>query len=302
MNKQISMFDGTKYDKVEQAINLIKEFEEASLMRNPLGYVVGYSGGKDSEVLVDLFIRSGVKFVIIHNHTGLDAPETVYFIRKKFKQWKEQGIDCRIYYPKKSFWQICKERKMLPTRVARFCCAELKERDDIPELKFATHSFGVRKTESVKRSQHRDSIETRNTVSFGTKSDKRYHFDNSNEVKETGACYTNKYFIVNPIAYWTENEVWDYIKERKIEYNPLYDKGWKRIGCIGCPMAGKDRLREFEAYPKYEKLYHNLADEIQELMTNDKWRENSKRGGQTYGQNGLTLKDYTYFDWWLETE
>ena len=239
MDKQLNMFDGTKYDKVNQAIKLIQEFEEASIARNPLGYVVGYSGGKDSEVLVDLFIRSGVKFIVIHNHTGLDAPETVYFIRKKFKKWREQGIDCRIYYPKKTFWEICKEKKMLPTRTMRFCCAELKERNDIPELKFATHSFGVRKTESAKRASHRDSIETRDTESYGTRSDQRFHFDNAEEVKQTTACYTNKYFIVNPIAYWTEQEVWDYIHERKIEYNPLYDKGFTRVGCIGCPMAGK---------------------------------------------------------------
>ena len=120
--KQLSIFDGTPEAKDQQAIRLIQTFEKPSLARNPLGYVVGYSGGKDSEVLVDLFIRSGVKFIIIHNHTGLDAPETVYFIRKKFKQWREMGIDCRIYYPKKTFWQICKERKMLPTRTIRFCC------------------------------------------------------------------------------------------------------------------------------------------------------------------------------------
>ena len=261
MDKQLNMFDGTKYDKVNQAIKLIQEFEEASIARNPLGYVVGYSGGKDSEVLVDLFIRSGVKFIVIHNHTGLDAPETVYFIRKKFKKWREQGIDCRIYYPKKTFWKICKEHKLLPTRTMRFCCAELKERNDIPELKFATHSFGVRKTESVKRASHRDSIETRDTESYGTKSDQRFHFDNAEEVKQTTACYTNKYFIVNPIAYWTEDEVWDYIHERKIEYNPLYDKGFTRVGCIGCPMAGKHRQEEFNAYPKYKALYKKLANE-----------------------------------------
>lgn len=169
----------------------------------------------------------------------------------------------------------------------RFCCAELKERDDIPELKFATHSFGVRKTESVKRSQHRDSIETRNTESYGTKSDKRYHFDNSDEVKETGACYTNKYFIVNPIAYWSEDEVWDYIHERKIEYNPLYDKGFTRVGCIGCPMARKHRQEEFNAYPKYKALYKKLADEIDKTTPN---RIIKDKNGKSYP---------TLFDWWI---
>lgn len=286
MDKQLSIFDGTPDSKDQQAIRLIKEFEEVSLARNPLGYVVGYSGGKDSEVLVDLFIRSGVKFIIIHNHTGLDAPETVYFIRKKFKQWKEQGIDCRIYYPKQTFWQLCKERKMLPTRTRRFCCSELKERNDIPELKFATHSFGVRKPESVKRAMHRDSIETRNTESYGTKSDQRFHFDKTEEVKQTTACYTNKYFIVNPIAYWTDQEVWDYIHERKIEYNPLYDNGFTRVGCIGCPMAGKYRKKEFEMHPKYKALFKKLADEIEKTMPNDSWKTSA--GGAK-----------TLFEWWI---
>lgn len=290
MNKQITLFDGTSLSKEAMAIKLIQEFEDVSLARNPLGYVVGYSGGKDSEVLVDLFIKSGVKFVVIHNHTGLDAPETVYFIRKKFKQWREQGIDCRIYYPKKTFWKLCKEKKMLPTRIQRFCCAELKERNDIPELKFATHSFGVRKTESVKRASHRDSIETRNTESFGTKSHQMFHFDKAEEVKQTSACYTNKYFIVNPIAYWTEQEVWDYIHENKIEYNPLYDKGFSRVGCIGCPMAGKHRREEFAKYPKYKELYKKLADEIEKTMPNDNWKTNS---------NG---KYSSFFEWWLEDD
>ena len=104
--------------------------------------------------------------------------------------------------------------------------AELKERNDIPELKFATHSFGVRKTESVKRASHRDSIETRDSESFGTKSHQMFHFDKAAEVKQTSSCYTNKYFIVNPIAYWTEEDVWDYIHKYGIEYNPLYDKGF----------------------------------------------------------------------------
>lgn len=160
MNYQQSVFDGTENSTVEQSIRLIKEFEPIALHRNPLGYIVGYSGGKDSDVLVDLFRKSGVKFFVKHNHTTLDAPETVYYIRKKFAQWEAEGIPCKIYYPEKSFWSLCLERKMLPSRKARFCCSELKEQD-IPELKFATHSFGVRKAESVKRSLHRDSIEMR---------------------------------------------------------------------------------------------------------------------------------------------
>lgn len=101
---QQSIFDGTEQSMFNRSIQLIKEFEAVALYRNPIGYAVGYSGGKDSDVLVNLFIKSGVKFMVFHNHTTLDAPETVYYIRKKFKQWESMGIPCKIYYPKQSFY------------------------------------------------------------------------------------------------------------------------------------------------------------------------------------------------------
>lgn len=165
---QQSIFDGTEQSMFNRSIQLIKEFEEVALYRNPIGYAIGYSGGKDSDVLVDLFIKSGVKFMVFHNHTTLDAPETVYYIRKKFKQWESMGIPCKIYYPEQSFWSLCLKKKMLPSRIVRFCCSELKEKE-IPELKYATHSFGVRKAESAKRAVLRDSIETRNKVDYSDK-------------------------------------------------------------------------------------------------------------------------------------
>ena len=83
---QQSIFDGTEQSMYNQSIELIKTFEEVALQRNPVGYAVGYSGGKDSDVLVDLFRKSGVKFMVMHNHTTLDAPETVYYVRRKFAE------------------------------------------------------------------------------------------------------------------------------------------------------------------------------------------------------------------------
>lgn len=117
---QQSIFDGTEQSMYNKSIELIKTFEEVALQRNPVGYVVGYSGGKDSDVLVDLFRKSGVKFMVRHNHTTLDAPETVYYVRRKFAEWKAQGIPCKIYYPEMSFWSLCLKKKMLPLMIARF--------------------------------------------------------------------------------------------------------------------------------------------------------------------------------------
>lgn len=272
---------------MNKSIELIKSFEDVAIKRNPLGFVVGYSGGKDSDVLVHLFRRAGVRFCVVHNHTTLDMPETVYYIRRKFKEWELQGIPCKIYYPTINFWSLCLQKQMLPLRQTRFCCAELKERNDIPELQFALRSFGVRKAESVRRSLHRDSIETRNREDY--KDIQRFHFDNTEDVKQTGACYTNNYFYVNPIAYWSAAYLWDYIDGERLETNPLYKEGFNRVGCMCCPMAGAcDRKRELAKYPKYEKRFIRLADDIIQIRNAQGLpnKYNYKTGAE-------------YFDMWL---
>ena len=295
---QLSIFDGTEQSMLNKSIKLIQDFEDVALQRNPRGFVVGYSGGKDSDVLVHLFKRAGVKFCVVHNHTTLDAPETVYYIRRKFYEWELQGIPCKIYYPEKSFWALCRENKMLPQRQVRFCCAELKERD-IPELRFALRSFGVRKAESNKRKLYRDSIETRNRTDYKDK--QMFHFDNTDDVKQTGACYTNKYFFVNPLAYWSDEYLWDYIDGECVEVNPLYARGRSRVGCLLCPMASVEcRNRQLADYPRYEKLFVKLADDIIQIR-NEQGLPNKykfKTGAEYFDMwlNGVSLSQSDEYD------
>lgn len=259
--EQLDIFGGSDLQYAEDtAIQLIKTFEEVALARCPEhSYIVGYSGGKDSDCLVHLFMRSGVKFKLIHNHTTLDIPDTVYYVKRKFKEWTEQGYECEIYKPEKSFWKLCEEKAMLPFRRFRFCCAELKEKQPYEN---AVYSFGVRKFESVNRANHRDSIETRNAQSY--KHNQRFHFDKSDEVRQTETCYTNKYFIVNPMAYWTTEVRDKYIAKYGIEVNPVYEKyGLKRCGCIMCPMCSDtERQKEAELFPKYANNFRLLCDKI----------------------------------------
>ena len=42
---------------------------------------------------------------------------------------------------------------------------------------------------------------------------------------------------LNPLAEWTEEEVWEYVRERGVPYHSLYDKGYKSIGCAPCTRA-----------------------------------------------------------------
>lgn len=78
--------------------------------------------------------------------------------------------------------------------------------------------------------------------------------DNRENAKLVEACYRTHDTTVNPIIDWTDAEVWEFIKEYKVPYCALYDQGYKRLGCIGCPM-GSTQKQELDRYPKYKHLY-----------------------------------------------
>jgi thioredoxin-dependent adenylylsulfate APS reductase len=50
---------------------------------------------------------------------------------------------------------------------------------------------------------------------------------------------------LNPLAEWTEEEVWDYVREHDVPYHPLYDRGYTSIGCAPCtrPVAAGEPMR-----------------------------------------------------------
>ena len=224
------------------------------------GYYVAFSGGKDSIVIYDLVKRSGVKHDVHFNVTSVDPPELLKFIRKNYN-------DVIWHRPEKNMWQLIKEKMMPPTRVVRYCCEYLKERGG----KGRTIVTGVRWAESSKRAK-RKSLE----FCFKDKT-KRY---------------------ANIIIEWSDADVWEYIRARNLPYCELYDQGFKRIGCVGCPMVGKRRLIEFERWPRYEALYkkaiHAAAQHRCERISN----------GEDHLKNTSTGADWTdgdyLFKWWME--
>lgn len=123
-------------DLEKQAIEILQTFSGDE------PYQLGYSGGKDSDVILHLAKKAGVPFNAVHNLTTVDAPETVRYVRSK--------PEVTIEYPKMSMWQLIVKHKTPPTRLFRYCCAELKERSGIGK-KVVT---GVRKAESRKRAEN----------------------------------------------------------------------------------------------------------------------------------------------------
>lgn len=87
--------------------------------------------------------------------------------------------------------------------------------------------------------------------------------DNDESRKMVEQCYKQSKTVVNPIIDWTDGEVWEFIKEYNIPYCKLYDEGYKRLGCIGCPMGSVEhRMQEFERYPKYKQAYIRAFDRM----------------------------------------
>ena len=186
---------------------------------------VAYSGGKDSDVILQLAKESGIRYRAIYKNTTIDPPGTV-------KHCKDKGVE--ILMPKQSFFQLVKS-KGYPSRRARFCCQELKEYKVLDRC-----IMGVRRSESKAREE-------------------RYTEPTQCRVYENTGEHVN---AIYPILDWTNDDVRDFILDRGIQCHPLYydEQGAfhveRRLGCIGCPLAyKKKRINEFKKYPKFVKAW-----------------------------------------------
>ena len=200
--------------KVERSIRLLQSIPQDGEIE------LSYSGGKDSDVILELAKMAGIKYRAIYKNTTIDPPGTI-------KHCREKGVE--ILQPKESFFQLV-ERKGIPTRRARFCCSELKE---YKVLDRAIH--GIRKSESIKR---------------------RKQYKEPEICRVYGKDEKVKIYL--PILNWTDSDVARFVNERKIQCHPLYydEQGnfhpERRLGCIGCPMKS-DSKSDFKKYPKMLK-------------------------------------------------
>lgn len=225
--------------------------------------LVCYSGGKDSDVLVELALMSGIDFEVQHSRTTVDAPETIYHVRQVFGRLADKGVNCFLQNPtykgeRISMWSLIPKKQMPPTRLVRYCCKSLKETGG----KGRAIATGVRRSESTARrnrmfannfSQARPAaIDFEDAASLFEDADKAIEHDD-NFIR---SCRMRGKTSFQPIIEWTDDDVWQFIDERGIEINPLYADGFKRVGCIGCPLASRaEREREFERWPKYRDAY-----------------------------------------------
>lgn len=272
---------------VESAIEHLRFGEKLASQMYGKPLLICYSGGKDSQVLVRLALEAGIEFEVQHSHTTVDAPETVLTVRETFRRLDDMGIPTVINRPKLTMWQLIVKKKMPPTRIMRYCCSELKEQHGRGRF----ICTGVRRGESRKREQ-------RGTVEriAKCKDDRMAYGDEVMLTNDDGErrriierCTPKSTMCVNPLIDWTDAQVWDFFDMCEVK-NPLYAEGWSRVGCIGCPMAGKMRWREFERYPQYKHAYITAFGKMLE----------ARRAA------GLDVRDWKcgedVFKWWMEVD
>jgi phosphoadenosine phosphosulfate reductase len=168
----------------------------------------------------------------------------------------------------------------LPTKVQRWCCKELKEYGGIGRYCVT----GVRWEESTNRKLNRGLHEDK-----GRAKDDSIILNNDNDMKRrlTESCIPKRKFVLNPIIDWSTNDIWEFIKRNNLPYNPLYDNGFNRVGCIGCPLSYNHK-NELEKYPKYKEAYFRAAK---------KWIKHRIERGLDH--SGVMESPEKYFDWWI---
>lgn len=221
-------------DKVTKSVLLIRHAYRHAKHRDSR-LELAYSGGKDSDVLVELCKMGGVWekewLRPLHRCTTIDPVGTL-------KHCRETGVE--IMRPKWSFRE-CIRRSGFPTRWTRHCCGVLKE--------FAVEDYclvGIRRCESTARAKN---------------------------YKEPEICrvYNGRGKAIHflPLLEWTDKDIEEFINERKVKCHPLYyrqDGSFdvsRRLGCVGCPLASRrNRIADFTANPRFVRFWCKAGAEF----------------------------------------
>ena len=199
---------------------------------------IGTSFQGSGLVIIDHALRNGCNFPIFTIDTGLLFPETLELKKKLENFWDvkiqsvhpEQTIEEQKKTMGPELWKTnpdscCQMRKVLPLQ------SRLSSLD--------VWITGLRRGQSDQR-------KSTNVLEM-------YEFDKLRE---------SYIFKLNPMVNWSREKVWSYIKDHKIPYNTLHDKGYRSIGCWPCTKAisdGQDeRAGRWEGFNKTECGIHTF--------------------------------------------
>ena len=175
-------------------------------------------------------------------------------------------------------WTLIPQKRIPMTRLTRYCCTILKEQTNASRCVV----LGIRRLESQARADSGVA-----EIPGKTREGKRlFGMDNGDE-RIIAPCQMKATLKIHPIVDWSDADVWRFIRDAKIEMNSCYSMGFHRVGCVGCPLAGKSRYAEFRTWPKYEALYRRAFQRMVEAR-------------RAIGKDGPWRNGDEVFRWWME--
>ena len=278
--------------KIDLALKRIETFQR------PEGLYLAFSGGKDSVTVKRLLDMAGAKYDAHYRVTSVDPPELVRFIRDRYGDVDREVPRDESGKPI-TMWNLIPRKLMPPTRLVRYCCEELKESGGEGRMTVT----GVRWAESRNR-QDNQGVVTIMSRSIQKEIVDHTDFkptrqgglmlmnDNTENRRLIETCYRRHKTTLNPIIDWTDAEVWRFIRQERVPYCQLYDEGFRRLGCIGCPMATRrGRSIEFARWPKYLAAY---------LHAFEKMIRERERRGKIDGTWRIGTDPMEIFHWWMQ--
>ena len=269
-----------------EAMDFIKgEYEKYQKKGRIAGFVVAFSGGKDSQVILDLVSKviPHEKFKTVFTNTGMELPCTLELMRttEEFYKKKYSGFKIEQAQSEVSALEMWKSYGP-PSRVNRWCCSVLK-----------TALFG-RKMKEVLQS----SSQPRLVVFEGVRNDESARRSSYNRVG-VGVKHVN---LINcrPILKWSATETYLYLYRNGIQINPAYTMGLTRVGCGVCPFASD--WSEYvirQRYPQIAADYINVIEDmarnigitsqvkIDEYISSGNWKKNA--GGKGLAQDASRM-------------
>ena len=283
--------------KMLHSVNLLQKAERIALSYDTgNGYFLAFSGGKDSQALYHITQLAGVRFQGHMNLTSVDPPEVIRFVKKNYPE-------VELVKPGKSIYQLAVEKQILPTMRVRWCCAEYKETAGAGKVTL----IGIRNKESARRAK-RNEVEINNRKFSGSLDDldeyrqelkaKRMkrkskqqgvNITNADEEQTLGCISGKESLLISPIIHWTEQDVWEFLNDVvQVPHCSLYDEGWRRIGCIGCPMSSAKQKRiEDERYPHVKR---NWIRAIKAIRRNGGYSRENISGGTSARTGCLSVR------------
>lgn len=274
-------------EKIEWSRQKIRHFAE--LAGGSKKIVVAFSGGKDSTVLLHLArtVFPDIRGVFVN--TGLEYPDIVKFVRST------ENVD--IIKPAMSFSEVIATygfpypTKMQAEMISRMQ-RKLETGADITDHKYMQKTFmnmdGEEKSSTYSISEkHKwivySGIKVSQKCCAVMKKDPMARYQKENGVypitgvmADEGKSRTEVYLkygcilgqgsgnlLLKAIAFWRENDVWEYLKKFGVPYASIYDKGETRTGCVFCGFTnGREKENKFQRLQTLCPQYHRYGERI----------------------------------------